>query len=79
MRFALAVLGDQRKDDLQERLRGLNEDVQEIDQLIATMLNYARLDHPDLRMVWQKVPLDAWLAQAVEKCRRPGKEISIVK
>ena len=79
IRFALAVLGDQRGEDLQHQLAELSGDVQEIDQLIATMLNYARLDHPDLRMTWQNVPLDAWLTQAAEKCRQPGKKISIVK
>jgi signal transduction histidine kinase len=78
IRFALAVLGDQTDDKLQKQLDALNEDVQEIDQLIATMLNYARLDHPDLRMSWQKVPLDAWLAHSVEKCRLPDKELSVV-
>ncbi len=79
IRFALAVLGDKRGEDLQHQLGELGNDVQEIDQLIATMLNYARLDHPDSRMTWPNVPLDAWLTQSVEKCRRPGKKISIVK
>ena len=79
IRFALAVLGDQRGEDMQQQLDELSNDVQEIDQLIATMLNYARLDHPDLRMTWQNVPLDAWLTQSVEKCRQPGKKISIVR
>ena len=79
IRFALAVLGNKRDEDLQEQLDELSDDVQEIDRLIATMLNYARLDHPDLRMTWQNVPLDAWLTQSMDKCRQPGKEISVVK
>lgn len=79
IRFALAVLSNKREEDFQDQLDELSDDVQEIDQLIATMLNYARLDHPDLRMTWQNVPLDAWLTQSMEKCRQPGKEISIVK
>ena len=77
IRFALAVLGDQQDEQLQQQLADLNEDVQEIDQLIATMLNYARLDHPDLRMSWQQMPLATWLAQSVEKCRQPGMEITV--
>ena len=79
IRFALAVLGNKRGKDMQEQLDELSDDVQEIDQLIATMLSYARLDHPDLRMTWQYVPLDAWLRQSMEKCRQPGKEISVEK
>jgi len=79
IRFALAVLGNKREQDFQEQLDELSDDVQEIDQLIATMLRYARLDHPDLRMTWQKVPLDAWLKQSMEKSRQPDKEISVVQ
>jgi signal transduction histidine kinase len=79
IRFALAVLGNKRGADLQEQLDELNDDVLEIDQLIATMLNYARLDHPDLRMTWQNVPVEAWLAQTMEKCRQPDKEFLLQK
>jgi signal transduction histidine kinase len=79
IRFALAVLGNKQNEDLQEQMDELNDDVQEIDQLIATMLNYARLDHPDLRMNWQDVPVDAWLSQTTAKCRQPDKHISVEK
>lgn len=75
IRFALAVLGNKHGEDLEVQLGALNDDVQEIDQLIATMLNYARLDHPDLRMTWQIVPVESWLKQIVEKCSQPDKEI----
>jgi signal transduction histidine kinase len=77
IRFALAVLANKREEDFQEQLDELSNDVQEIDQLIATMLNYARLDHPDLRMTWQGVPLEAWLTQTMEKCQQPGKYIAV--
>jgi signal transduction histidine kinase len=77
IRFALAVLANKREEDFQEQLDELSNDVQEIDQLIATMLNYARLDHPDLRMTWQDVPLEAWLTQTMEKCQQPGKYIAV--
>lgn len=78
IRFAIAVMGNKDKNDIQEQLDELGNDVLEIDQLIGTMLNYARLDHPDLRMNWQIVPLDEWLTQTMEKCRQPDKTISIV-
>ena len=77
IRFALAVLRNKREEDFQQQLDELSDDVQEIDELIATMLNYARLDHPDLQMTWQKVPLDAWLNLSIEKSRQPDKEISV--
>ncbi|MDH3612166.1 MAG: ATP-binding protein [Gammaproteobacteria bacterium] len=67
IRFALAVMDNDGGDDLGERIQALNEDVQEIDDLIATMLNYARLDHPDLQMNWQHVPITPWLTETHDK------------
>ncbi len=67
IRFALAVIGNRDDEELQERLVALNDDVQEIDDLIASMLNYARLDHPDVKMHWQAVPSSAWLGQMLGK------------
>ena len=46
IRFALAVMGNKDEDGLRQRIDALNDDVQEIDDLIASMLSYARLDHP---------------------------------
>ncbi len=77
IRFALAVIGDDGDDRLKDQLDEINDDVQEIDQLIATMLSYARLDHPDLRMNWQRVPLEPWLAQLEDKGRQPGKSLVV--
>ena len=67
IRFALAVIGDRADEKLNKQLAEINDDVQEIDDLIASMLNYARLDHPDIEMHWQAVPPDAWLEQVTSK------------
>jgi len=77
IRFALAVLGNDADDDTCGRLDSINADVQEVDDLIATMLSYARLDHPDLQMNWRQVPLEPWLEQAADKYRGPGKSLVI--
>ena len=69
IRFALAVIGDRGDEKLGEKLAAMNDDVQEIDDLIASMLNYARLDHPDIKMHWQAVPASAWLEQVTSKSR----------
>lgn len=69
LRFALAVVADKSDAKLEDRLRGMTDDVQEIDDLVAAMLNYARLDHPDTEMRWQDVPAAAWLGKMVEKSR----------
>ena len=69
IRFALAVIGDPGNEQLTEKLAAMDDDVQEIDDLIASMLNYARLDHPDIKMHWQAVPAGAWLKQVIDKSR----------
>ena len=75
IRFALAVIGDRSDEKLSEELAAMNDDVQEIDDLIASMLNYARLDHPDIKMHWQAVPARAWLEQVTNKSRTDAVQI----
>ena len=77
MRFALALIGNEADPALKTRLEELNGDVQEIDQLIATMLDYARLDHPDLQMNWQRVPVTGWLTEIRDKLHHPGRRLEI--
>ena len=67
IRFALAVLGEKTDRELHDELDAMNDDVEEIDELVGAMLNYARLDHPDTEMRWQAVPARPWLEQIVGK------------
>ncbi|HEX6996555.1 MAG TPA: ATP-binding protein [Gammaproteobacteria bacterium] len=74
IKFALAVLAS--KPPFAEEIGAIEEDVREIDRLIGTMLEVARLDRPDTEMNWQLIPADAWLEQAVAKCLlRDGQRI----
>ncbi len=77
IRFALAVVNDQSHGALQADLAAIESDVQEVDRLITTMLNYARLDHPDTEMHWDTVPAGAWLAQIVDKASLPETEVNV--
>ena len=77
LRFALAVIADGSDAKLAERLRAMTDDVQEIDDLVASMLNYARLDHPDTEMRWQDVPTAAWLSKIVEKTRSDSIQVTM--
>ena len=63
VRFAAAVLEGQVEEHLRDQLRAVNTDVQQIDDLISDMLDYARLDHPGMSMNCQSVPLAPWLRQ----------------
>ncbi|MGH8864468.1 MAG: ATP-binding protein, partial [Burkholderiales bacterium] len=79
IRFALAVIANQTDTSVQSRLQGMNADVQQIDDLIAKMLDYARLDHPDLRMEWQHTPLDEWLRHAIGSCGSSERLIEVIR
>jgi two-component system sensor kinase ParS len=77
LRFAVAVLPQDAEPGLQAQLGVLNDDIQEIDRLIAALLNYVRLDHPDVQMLWQQTPLRPWLQAVVSKARAPGEDVTV--
>jgi two-component system sensor histidine kinase RstB len=77
VRFAAAVLERQVDEHLREQLRAVNTDVQQIDDLISDMLDYARLDHPGLRMDCREVPLDPWLRQVLSSCPPHRRELDV--
>jgi signal transduction histidine kinase len=77
VRFAAAVLEGQVDDPLREQLRAVNTDVQQIDDLISDMLDYARLDHPGMRMNCQTIPLAPWLRQIVASCPPHDRQVEI--
>jgi signal transduction histidine kinase len=76
VRFAVAVLEGEVDERLHLSLRAINNDVQQIDDLISDMLNYARLDHPGLRMQCQSVPVQPWLRQVLATCPPHGRTVS---
>jgi len=65
VRFAVAVLEGEVDERHHLQLRAVSNDVQQIDDLISDMLDYARLDHPGLRMHCQFVPVTPWLRQVL--------------
>jgi len=78
IRFALALMDREGSAGLKKKLAAISADVQEIEELLAAILEYARLDHPDLRMNWQLTPLEPWLEQTLAKCRPPQKALEVV-
>jgi signal transduction histidine kinase len=76
VRFAAAVLEGVVDESLRGQLRAVNADVQQIDDLISDMLDYARLDHPGLRMTCQTVPLAPWLRQVLLSCPPHEKNVT---
>lgn len=79
VRFAVAVLEGEVDESLHAQLRAVNTDVQQIDDLISDMLDYARLDHPGLRMDVQDVMLEPWLKQVVASCPPHERRVDVVR
>lgn len=74
IKFAMAVMSE--KAPIAGELASIELDVREIDRLIGTMLDFARLDHPDTELGWQLVPADAWVREAAARCLlRPGQKV----
>jgi signal transduction histidine kinase len=76
IRFALAVMGDRGGDAAE--IEGIEQDVRQIDALVGTMLDYARLEHPDLAVNWQLVPIDAWLERIVQRATASHESLRFV-
>jgi signal transduction histidine kinase len=77
IRFASAVIGNEAGEKLRAQLEGINQDVNQIDRLIAGLLEHARLDHPDLRMNWQEIVLRDWLQQVVDASASPDRTVAM--
>jgi signal transduction histidine kinase len=77
IRFALAVIGNQSEPGVKARLTEINGDVQQIDELIARILEFARLDHPDVRMHWQRVTVQDWLRQVLPSPSATGPAVEV--
>ncbi len=66
IKFAMAVIAAEAP--IAGELESISEDVQEIDRLIATMLEFARLDHPETEVQWQLAPIAELIRHAAGRC-----------
>ena len=79
VRFAVAVLEGEVEERHHLQLRAVSEDVRQIDELISDMLDYARLDHPGLRMDCQDVSIEPWLQQVLATCPPHEREVATLR
>ena len=79
VRFAVAVLEGEVDERLHLQLRAVSADVQQIDDLISDMLDYARLDHPGLRMDLQSVAVAPWLSGVLASCPSRDRNVTTVR
>jgi signal transduction histidine kinase len=77
VRFAVAILEGEVDERLHLQLRAVSNDVQQIDDLISDMLDYARLDHPGLRMNREAVAVEPWLGQVLASCAPHERSVAV--
>jgi two-component system sensor kinase ParS len=77
VRFAVAILEGQVDERLHLQLRAVSNDVQQIDDLISGMLDYARLDHPGLRMNLEAVSVGPWITQVLAACAPHERRVDV--
>ncbi len=77
LKYALAVVDKNHPEDIQKSLCSIQQDIQEIDQLVITLLDYARLDHPDMKLNVQSVPIQDWLEAIIKKFSEPSIKIQL--
>lgn len=78
IRFALAVMDRGDTEEQKRQLEAIESDLREVDGLIKSILEYARLDHPDQRMNRQLTPVAPWVGQILESRRMPEPQIEFL-
>ncbi|ACJ27218.1 ATP-binding region, ATPase-like:Histidine kinase, HAMP region:Histidine kinase A [Shewanella piezotolerans WP3] len=64
LRFGIEVLEETQNDQLRLKyFQRLNRDIDAMEELVATLLNYARLDQANIQPELQAIEINAWLEQ----------------
>ncbi|WP_317931336.1 sensor histidine kinase [Halioxenophilus sp. WMMB6] len=79
IKFSLALLRSQPTLPPEQlcELQGIDNDVVELEQLTQAMLNFAKLEHPDMAIDRQWLPAGTWLESCTEKQQRQRPEITL--
>ncbi len=78
VKFSLALLRDTHLTTEQsQELEGVANDVLELERLITAMLEFAKLDHPDMAIERQWLETGPWLMAITEKMARHSAQIDI--
>lgn len=64
LRFGIEALEETQNEQLRVRyFQRLNRDLDTMEDLVMTLLSYARLDEANIQPEWQSIELNAWLAE----------------
>jgi len=80
VKFSLALLrsSNQLNEQQQTELAGIDQDVRELEQLTQAMLNFAKLDHPDMAIERQWLNAHHWISSYVEKQSRHSDTVALL-
>lgn len=79
IKFGLAIVESNLPEKQQQEVKHIHQDLHEMEAIIDSLLEYARLDSPDLVIERQRVPAEAWLLEQVNKYKaaNPEKQIAV--
>ena len=67
IKFALAIVERELPEESQKEIRHIYKDLDEMEDIINTLLNYAQLDNPDKAIQLKSVSANEWFLEQVEK------------
>jgi len=72
LRFGLQIIEDSVEDDYtQKQIKGMDADIEELDELIDEILTYARLEEGGPLLDFQRINIAAIVEQVVDEARPP--------
>ncbi|MFA7519229.1 histidine kinase dimerization/phospho-acceptor domain-containing protein, partial [Shewanella sp.] len=79
LRFGIAALEETQSEQLRVKyFQRLNRDLDTMEELVMTLLSYARLDEANIQPDWQSIELNAWLLEKYQGQVYPDFSVELV-
>ena len=79
LRFGIEALEETQSEQLRVKyFQRLNRDLDTMEDLVMTLLSYARLDEANIEPDWQSIELNAWLLDTYQGQEYPGFSVEVV-
>ena len=79
LRFGIAALEETQSEQLRVKyFQRLNRDLDTMEDLVMTLLSYARLDEANIQPDWQPIELNTWLLEKYQGQVYPGFSVELI-
>lgn len=79
LRFGVAALEETQSEQLRVKyFQRLNRDLDTMEDLVMTLLSYARLDEANIQPDWQSIELNTWLLEKYQGQVYPGFSVELI-